>query len=205
MRSSRNAECLSMPMQASSIPASSFRIALLAAFACSLLLAAPAHGAGTQGTQSRPMMDQKGMMDEKGMSGMMREERQPMTPEQRAQRVETRIKTLHDKLRITPEQEARWNDVAQTMRDNQAAVSSLIEARRQNAQGMNAIDDLRSYQAITQAHADGMNRMIGAFQALYDEMPAEQKKVADDVFGRFEGHRGGMMRDGKGTTTRPRR
>lgn len=184
-------ECLRMSLPQASLTGLALRIALLCAFACSLVVAVPAHGAGTSGkttAKPSPMMEDR------------EEGRMQMTPEERAQRVETRIKTLHDKLGITSAQEAKWNDVAQTMRDNEAAVSSLIQSRRQNMQNMSAIDDLRSYQAIAQAHADGMNRLIASFQSLYDDMPDDQKKVADQVFGQFEGHRGGaMMRKGSGT------
>jgi len=114
------------------------------------------------------------------------------SPEAMAEHVENRIKTLHSKLKITPDQETAWNDVAQAMRDNEANVSQLIQERHQNAKNMTAVDDLASYQKIAQAHADGMTKMISAFQSLYDNMSDEQKKNADEVFGRFEGHRGMM-------------
>src|SRR5690242_13613812 len=41
------------------------------------------------------------------------------SPEEMAQRVETRIQNLHDKLKITSDEESRWNDVAQAMRDSE--------------------------------------------------------------------------------------
>jgi protein CpxP len=108
-------------------------------------------------------------------------------------RVETRIKTLHNKLGITPDQETAWNDVAQTMRDNEASIKPLIEERHQNAQTMTAVQDLMSYQKIAQAHADGLSKVASAFEPLYDAMNDQQKKNADEVFGRFEGHREGHM------------
>jgi hypothetical protein len=106
------------------------------------------------------------------------------------QHVETRIKTLHQKLGITSEQEAKWDDVAQTMRDNEDEIGKLIQKRHENPEGMTAIDDLQSYAGITQAHADGMKKLIAVFQPLYTDMPEAQKAKADEVFGRFEGHRG---------------
>lgn len=104
--------------------------------------------------------------------------------------VERRIKTLHDKLKITPDQEADWNDVAQTMRDNEANIGQLIQQRHQNSASMTAVDDLNSYASIAQAHADGAKKLASSFENLYDSMSPEQKKNADEVFGRFEGHRG---------------
>ncbi len=105
--------------------------------------------------------------------------------------VETRIKSLHDKLKITSSEETDWATVAQTMRDNESALHELVEARHQNGETMTAIDDLQSYQQIAQAHADGAQKMVAAFKTLYNEMSADQQKNADEVFGRFEGHRGG--------------
>lgn len=120
------------------------------------------------------------------------------SPEDMAAKVETRIQTLHDKLKITPDQESEWNDVAQAMRDNEAGISQEIQARHANASSMSAVDDLQSYQKIAQAHADGMNKVISAFSSLYDDMSDSQKKNADEVFGRFEGHRGMSKASAKG-------
>ncbi|MDP9127202.1 MAG: Spy/CpxP family protein refolding chaperone [Pseudomonadota bacterium] len=103
--------------------------------------------------------------------------------------VETRIKTLHDKLKITPEQESAWNDVAQTMRDNESALEQSIQARHQDPASMNALTDLKSYQMVAQTHVEGFKKLIPVFQTLYDEMSDTQKKNADDVFGRYEGRR----------------
>ena len=105
-----------------------------------------------------------------------------------AKHVETRIKTLHDKLGITSEQETKWSDVALTMRSNENVIVALIETRRKNVDGMTAIDDLQSYEEITQAHADGIKKLIVSFQVLYVDMSDAQKNTADKVFGRFEGH-----------------
>lgn len=129
-----------------------------------------------------PMADQQ--MDMSSSAGGKK------APGDMAQRVETRIKTLHDKLQITPDQESAWNDVAQSMRDNEANMHDVIEARHANASKMTAIDDLQSYQKIAQAHADGMGKLISSFSSLYDSMSPEQQKNADQVFGSFEGHRG---------------
>jgi protein CpxP len=108
--------------------------------------------------------------------------------EHRMEKVETRIKTLHDKLMITADEEKDFDAVAQTMRDNEAKISDLIEQRHQNEANMTAVDDLQSYQQIVQAHADGMQSMIGAFKTLYGDMSDDQKKNADMVFSKFEGH-----------------
>jgi gas vesicle protein len=103
--------------------------------------------------------------------------------------VETRIKTLHDKLQITSDQEDAWNTVAQTMRDNETTIKAAVDARRENAETATAIEDLQSHQKIMQAYADAAGKLVDAFTPLYNSFSDTQKKNADEVFGRFEGHR----------------
>lgn len=104
------------------------------------------------------------------------------------ERVEARIKELHAKLKIAPEQETAWNDVVTAMRDNEKSVHELIKERHEKAETRSAIEDLESYQKIAAAHADGLTKFIQVFQPLYDSMTDEQKKNADTVFGSYEGH-----------------
>ncbi len=113
------------------------------------------------------------------------------SPADMKKHVEMRIKSLHDKLMITKDQEAAWNDVANAMRDNESKTAALVSERQQNAGTMNAVDDMQSYQKIAQAHADGFAKVIAPFQTLYNSMSDAQKKNADKVFGSFEGHGGG--------------
>ena len=96
--------------------------------------------------------------------------------------VETRIKDLHRRLHITPAQEAAWSSVAEVMRDNAKTMESLAHERYENAAKMTAVDDLRSYSALADAHADGLKKFIPAFQQLYDSMSDKQKKNADALF-----------------------
>ncbi|HUC62985.1 MAG TPA: Spy/CpxP family protein refolding chaperone [Alphaproteobacteria bacterium] len=105
-------------------------------------------------------------------------------------RVEARINELKARLKITADEEALWNDVAQTMRDNAKTVEDLSRQRYKEARTMTAVEDLQSFQTITQAHADGLKKLVAAFGALYNAMPDAQKKNADAVFRSFE-HRPG--------------
>ena len=111
-----------------------------------------------------------------------------MSPEMMQERVEDRISTLHSKLMITPDQESAWSDVASAMRDNEKEIGGLIKDRHEKGMSMTAVEDLQSYQAIAQAHADGLKNVISSFSSLYDSMSDDQKKNADKVFGTFEGH-----------------
>ena len=105
--------------------------------------------------------------------------------QQPVDRVEARIKEMHAQLKITPDQEDKWNAYTQVMRDNAQSMQSLIEQRTQNQRTMSAMDDLNSYEQITEANADGVKKLVPAFQALYDSMSPEQKKNADLVFSRY--------------------
>jgi hypothetical protein len=97
-------------------------------------------------------------------------------------RVEVRIKNMHATLKITHEQEEQWGKVAHVMRENAKAMDTLTEARFKNVKTMNAIDDLKSYGEITDAHADGIKRFTPVFATLYTSMSDAQKNRADDLF-----------------------
>ncbi len=99
-----------------------------------------------------------------------------------ANRVEQRIKSLHAQLMITSSEAPQWAAVAQAMRDDAETVGALIRQRREKAETMNAVDDLRAYQAIAEAHAAGVANLVSAFEALYAVMPPRQQKNADEVF-----------------------
>jgi hypothetical protein len=97
--------------------------------------------------------------------------------------VEQRIASLHASLKITQAEESKWAPVAQSMRENAAAMDKLVAENRTTApQNMTAVDDLKTYQKFTEAHAEGLKNLISSFTALYDAMPDAQKKVADQVF-----------------------
>jgi periplasmic protein CpxP/Spy len=114
----------------------------------------------------------------------------------RVDRVEARIASLHNQLKIMAAQEPQWSAFAQVMRDNAKTMDALIQSRVQNAKTMTAVDDLRAYQRIADAHADGLKKLIPAFEALYVTMPDEQKKNADAVFGQMQQRQGETKRGG---------
>jgi hypothetical protein len=103
--------------------------------------------------------------------------------ETKGETVEQRIETLHTALKITAAQEAKWQAVAQAMRQNATAMDKLIaETDAAARQKMTAIEDLNTYRKFAQAHVDGLKNLIDDFSALYAVMPDAQKKIADEVF-----------------------
>jgi Spy/CpxP family protein refolding chaperone len=118
----------------------------------------------------------------------------PAKPKVRASKVdrtESRIQKLYGELKITPAQEELWKAFTQVMRDNAKTLDELNLARAEKSKTMNAVEDLKSYSEIVQAHAEGLNKYVTAFEALYNSMSDEQKKNADLLF------RGGRHQKGK--------
>ncbi len=103
--------------------------------------------------------------------------------EAKGETVEERIASLQKALKITSDQDAKWNAVAQAMRQNATAMEKLIaETRTTSPQSVSAVEDLNIYRKFAQAHVDGLKNLIDDFKALYDSMPAAQKQTADAVF-----------------------
>ncbi|MBN3805388.1 Spy/CpxP family protein refolding chaperone [Paraburkholderia sp. Ac-20336] len=118
-----------------------------------------------------------------------------------ARNVEDRIAYLHSQLKITSAQETQWKAFADVMRDNGETMGQLFQQRKAAA-NVSALDDMKQYAQIAQAHADGMKKLVDAFDPLYSSMSPEQKKLADATFHRGgpEGgahHRGGHHGKGK--------
>jgi periplasmic protein CpxP/Spy len=105
----------------------------------------------------------------------------------KTERVEVRISELYAKLKITPAQEELWNKVTKVMRDDSKTMEALIKERSEKESTMTAVDDLKSYSAITEAHADYLKKLIPVFEPLYASMSDAQKKSADTLF-RHHGH-----------------
>ena len=76
------------------------------------------------------------------------------------------------------------------MRDNAKTMEALIKARSEKAGTMTAVDDLKSYGEIAEAHADGLKKFIPAFEPLYAGMSDAQKKSADTLFRHHGPHEG---------------
>ncbi len=89
----------------------------------------------------------------------------------RVETLDQRISTLHAALKITTDEEADWSKVA----DHQA----------EGPQELSAVDDLKTYEKLTQAHVDGLKDLLVSFEALYAAMPADQKTLADHVFAKY--------------------
>jgi periplasmic protein CpxP/Spy len=106
----------------------------------------------------------------------------PVSGKNAEERVENRIKELHAQLRITPAEEPQWNEFAQVMRENAREMDQVFMQRAQQYPTMNAVQNMQSYEQISEEHAQRVQKLVPAFQKLYDAMPDQQKRLADQVF-----------------------
>jgi Mg-chelatase subunit ChlI len=106
----------------------------------------------------------------------------PVPGKNAEERVERRIKELHGQLQITPAEEPQWNEFAQVMRENARDMDQAFVQRAQQFPTMNAVQNMQSYEQLSEEHAQRVQKLVPAFQKLYDAMPDAQKRVADQVF-----------------------
>lgn len=98
--------------------------------------------------------------------------------------VDARITDLHSKLRITAEQEPQFTALADVMRANARAMDTILEQRAKDTDST-AVNTVRWYARLTQAHADTVNKFVPAFEALYAVLSEGQRKTADAMFQHF--------------------
>jgi LTXXQ motif family protein len=92
-----------------------------------------------------------------------------------------RIKYLHDRLRITAEQEPLWDAVAQAIRDNAEGLTPLLKERLGAATSGSAPELLRSYETLGDTQLNSLKKIIAVFDPLYTGLSDSQKKIADAV------------------------
>jgi periplasmic protein CpxP/Spy len=113
------------------------------------------------------------------------ETNRPHSPHSAMEHVEARIAELHNKLRITPDQEPQFKAYADVTRTNAQAMDSLFEEREQSTGTKTAEPAdkrLHWYARLTAAHAEAVNKLVPVFDALYQSLSDEQKKTADALF-----------------------
>jgi phosphate-selective porin len=98
------------------------------------------------------------------------------------ERVERRIAELHAQLHITPAEQQQWDQFAQVMRDNAREMDQVFTQRAQQYESMNAVQNMQSYEQVAETHAQQLQKLVPAFQNLYNSMPDQQKQIADQVF-----------------------
>jgi hypothetical protein len=98
------------------------------------------------------------------------------------ERVERRIAELRAQLQITPAEQQQWDQFAQVMRDNAREMDQIFIQRAEQYQSMNAVQNMQSYEHVAETHAQQLQKLVPAFEKLYNSMSDQQKQIADRVF-----------------------
>jgi protein CpxP len=107
----------------------------------------------------------------------------------KAASIEQRIKEMHAKLLVSPAQQPQWDAFADVMRNNGRDMEQTFHQRMSSISKMTAPENMQSYAQVATNHAQDMQKLVPAFQTLYDSMTDSQKNTADQVF-RDQAHRG---------------
>jgi hypothetical protein len=99
--------------------------------------------------------------------------------------VTRRIAELKKRLGITRAEMPQFDAFANVMRENAQQMDMVLQKRSQ-VLSMNAVEDLKSYAELTEAHAQALQRMVPAFQALYASLSPAQQHRADTLLGRVK-------------------
>ena len=108
----------------------------------------------------------------------------------RGEWVEKHIAHLHDKLKITAQQEDQWKPVAQTLRDNDKALHDLMKDQHSKYESQTAPELLAAHTAFAEARLSAARKFADAFNNLYAGLTPDQKKIADECFRKTHGHHG---------------
>ena len=84
------------------------------------------------------------------------------------------------------------------MRENARDMDQAWLERTDRYQSMNAVQNMQSYEQIAEEHAQHVQKLVPAFQNLYNAMPDQQKQLADQVFrAKFRRHAQHAMPTGR--------
>lgn len=106
--------------------------------------------------------------------------------------IEGRIAFMKAELKVTPQQEDQWNKVAQVLRDNARETdATMAQLRGQPGQPKSAVDRLTAHGRFAALKAKQTDRLLAAFQPLYQSLSPDQKQAADHLFSPHHHHKHG--------------
>ena len=97
--------------------------------------------------------------------------------------VEGRIAFLKAQLKITPAQEAQWQQVEAAMRENAKTLDQTIITARQNRGNMDAVQRLELREQFAKVRVDNDARLLAVLKPLYASLSPEQQQMANQVVG----------------------
>ena len=95
---------------------------------------------------------------------------------------EAQIKQLQGSLNLTESQEVLWSDLTLVMRENAKEMDARSKERAENIKEMNAVERMKFHSQTTEAHLEQMKKLLPPFEALYNSMSDDQKKITDTTF-----------------------
>jgi len=95
---------------------------------------------------------------------------------------ETQIKQMQGTLDITGAQKELWNNLTVVMRENAREMDALAKERAENTETLNALGHMKLHGEITKAHLNQLEKLLPPFEAFYDSLTDQQKKITDMVF-----------------------
>src|SRR5262249_22109282 len=98
----------------------------------------------------------------------------PVAGKNAEERVERRIGELRAQLRITPAEQQQWDRFANVMRENARDMDRIFIERAKQLESMTALQNMQCYQQIADAHAQNLQKLVSAFQSLYEAIPDQQ-------------------------------
>ena len=97
------------------------------------------------------------------------------------QLVDGRIAFLKAELKITPAQEAQWQQVAAAMHENANSLDQAIKTARQDRGSTDAVQRLALRGHFAKVRAENDARLLAAFKPLYPSLSPDQQKVANQL------------------------
>ena len=97
--------------------------------------------------------------------------------------VDGRIAFLKAQLKITPAQEAQWQQVEAAMRENAKTLDQTITTARHNRGNMDAVQRLELREQFAKVRVDNDARLLAAFKPLYASLSPEQQQMANQLVG----------------------
>ena len=68
------------------------------------------------------------------------------------------------------------------MRQNAREMDQVFSQRAAQYSTMSAVQSMQSYAQVAEAHAQHVQKLVPAFENLYNAMPEQQKQLTDQVF-----------------------
>ena len=97
--------------------------------------------------------------------------------------VDGRIAFLKAQLKITPAQEAQWQQVEAAMRENAKTLDQTITTARQNRGNLGAVQRLELHEQFAKVQVDNDARLLAAFKPLYASLSPDQQQRANQLVG----------------------